>query len=158
MARTFQLADQCGGLVGQANDGQLTTLDRGFLKVRAVWQAFGQFVHDLDNRRSCVALLLQIGGTLHGVDQALALLGSDSAGFDLVFTDVVMPGMSGIELGLEVRRRYPGLPVVLTSGYNAVMASDGKYGFEMVLKPYTLDTLARAFDTALATAAEEAKA
>ena len=92
-----------------------------------------------------------------GATQALALLGSDSAGFDLVFTDVVMPGMSGIELGLEVRRRYPGLPVVLTSGYNAVMASDGKYGFEMVLKPYTLDTLARAFGAALATAAEAAE-
>ena len=94
-----------------------------------------------------------------GAAQALALLGSDSAGFDLVFTDVVMPGMSGIELGLEVRRRYPGLPVVLTSGYNAVMASDGKYDFEMVLKPYTLDTLARAFGIALATLeVEEAKA
>jgi len=81
---------------------------------------------------------------------ALALLGTDGAGFDLVFSDVVMPGMNGIELGMEVRRRYPGLPVVLTSGYNAVMANEGQYGFELVLKPYTLDTLARAFGTALA--------
>lgn len=81
---------------------------------------------------------------------ALALLGTDGAGFDVVFSDVVMPGMNGIELGLEVRLRHPGLPVVLTSGYNAVMANEGQYGFELVLKPYTLDTLTRAFDKALA--------
>jgi DNA-binding NtrC family response regulator len=41
----------------------------------------------------------------------------------MVFSDVVMPGMNGIESGMEVHRRYPGLPVVLTSGYNAVMAN-----------------------------------
>ena len=84
-----------------------------------------------------------------GAAQALARLGSDGAGFDLVFTDVLMPGMNGIELGMQVRQRYPGLPVVLTSGYNAVMARDGTYDFEMVLKPYTLDTLARVFGAAL---------
>jgi hypothetical protein len=49
-----------------------------------------------------------------------------------------------------VRLRYPGLPVVLTSGYNAVMAGEGPHGFELVLKPYTLDTLARVFGQALA--------
>jgi hypothetical protein len=38
---------------------------------------------------------------------------------------------------------------VLTSGYNAVMANEGPYGFELVLKPYTFDTLARAFGQAL---------
>ncbi len=67
-----------------------------------------------------------------------------------------MPGMNGIELGLEVRRRYPGVPVVLTSGYNAVMAREGPYGFELVLKPYTRDTLARAVGKALAGQAGQA--
>jgi signal transduction histidine kinase len=90
---------------------------------------------------------------------ALALLATQAGHFDLVFSNVVMPGMNGMALGLEVRRRYPGLPVVLTSGYNAVVAQDGKAGqegqegengFDLVLKPYTLDTLARAFGQALA--------
>jgi signal transduction histidine kinase len=81
---------------------------------------------------------------------ALALLGTDGAGFALVFSDVVMPGMNGIELGMEVRQRHSDLPVVLTSGYNAVMAKEGQHGFELVLKPYTLDTLARVFGQALA--------
>ncbi|MCC6382470.1 MAG: response regulator [Dehalococcoidia bacterium] len=38
---------------------------------------------------------------------------------DLVVSDIVMPGVSGIELRRELRRRFPGLPVILTSGYSA---------------------------------------
>jgi signal transduction histidine kinase len=76
---------------------------------------------------------------------ALELLAQRKDEFDLVFSDVVMPGMNGIELGKQVRLRYPGLPVVLTSGYNAVMAHDGHHGFELIVKPYTADTLARVF-------------
>lgn len=36
---------------------------------------------------------------------------------DAVLTDVVMPGMSGLELGHEVRKRYPSIRVILVSGY-----------------------------------------
>jgi hypothetical protein len=50
-------------------------------------------------------------------DEALKLL-SEVNSFGAVFSDVVMPGMSGVELGQEIRRRYPALPVVLTSGYS----------------------------------------
>ena len=81
---------------------------------------------------------------------ALKLLAHDAGRFGLVFSDVVMPGMSGIELGEQVRRQYPGLPVVLTSGYNSVMAEQGKHGFELILKPYTSDTLSRVFRLAIA--------
>ncbi|WP_207538754.1 hybrid sensor histidine kinase/response regulator [Sabulicella rubraurantiaca] len=63
--------------------------------------------------------------------------------FDAVFSDVVMPGMSGIELGLEIRRRHPGLPVVLTSGYSHVLASEGRHGFELLQKPYAAAQLSR---------------
>jgi hypothetical protein len=47
-------------------------------------------------------------------NEALELLEQDAKRFDVVFSDVVMPGMSGIELGRELRQRYPSLPVVLT--------------------------------------------
>ena len=70
--------------------------------------------------------------------------------YDLVFSDVIMPGMNGIEFGELVRKRYPGLPVVLTSGYSAVMAEQGRHGFELVLKPYTSDALMRVFHKAIA--------
>ena len=63
--------------------------------------------------------------------------------FDVVFSDVVMPGMSGVDLGHEIRRRYPGLPVVLTSGYSQVLAEEGRHGFELLHKPYAVEDLSR---------------
>ncbi len=55
--------------------------------------------------------------TVHAADGAAALaeLAQDPDGFDVVFSDVMMPGMSGVELGQEIRRLYHDLPVVLTS-------------------------------------------
>ena len=61
----------------------------------------------------------------------------------MVFTDVIMPGMTGIELGEEVRRRYPGLPVVLTSGYSHVLAENGHHGFDLLQKPYSVEAMSR---------------
>ena len=57
--------------------------------------------------------------------------------------DVVMPGMNGVELGREVRRLYPGLPVVLTSGYSHVLAQESDHGFELLQKPYSVEALSR---------------
>ena len=75
---------------------------------------------------------------------ALAELAAEAGRFDAVFSDIMMPGMSGIELVQEIDRRYPGLPVVLTSGYSEVLAQSGTHGFELVHKPYSIDALARA--------------
>ena len=80
---------------------------------------------------------------------ALILLAEGHERFDLVFSDVIMPGMNGIEFGQLVRKRYPGLPVVLTSGYSAIMAEEGTHGFELISKPYTSDTLVRIFGKAV---------
>ena len=74
--------------------------------------------------------------------EALKLL-SGANEFDVVFSDVVMPGMSGVELGYEIRRHYPGLPVVLTSGYSHVLAEEGRHGFELLQKPYAAEELSR---------------
>ena len=62
-------------------------------------------------------------------------------GFDVVFSDVVMPGINGVELGQEIQRRYPGLPVILTSGYSHVLAEKGHHGFELLQKPYAAEEL-----------------
>jgi PAS domain S-box-containing protein len=65
-----------------------------------------QLLQDLDYETTWAA----------NASEALKLLEEDAGRFDVVFSDVVMPGMSGIELGREIRQRHPKLPVVLTSG------------------------------------------
>ncbi|MFH6782173.1 ATP-binding protein [Methylobacterium sp. MA0201] len=75
-------------------------------------------------------------------DEALCLI-DEVGGFDAVFSNVVMPGMSGVELGLAIRKRCPGLPVVLTSGYSHVLAEEGRHGFELLQKPYAAEELSR---------------
>jgi PAS domain S-box-containing protein len=74
---------------------------------------------------------------------ALTKLQEDSDRFDVVFSDVVMPGMNGIELAYVLRNHYPALPVVLTSGYSHVLAENGSDGFELLHKPYSIDQLSQ---------------
>jgi two-component system, NtrC family, sensor kinase len=76
--------------------------------------------------------------------EALAELTGNAERFDVVFSDVVMPGMSGLDLAREIRLRHFDLPVVLTSGYSQVLAQNGSHGFELLQKPYSIEELARA--------------
>ncbi|MEH2623683.1 two-component system NtrC family sensor kinase [Bradyrhizobium sp. AZCC 1719] len=80
-----------------------------------------------------------VGNAVHALEE----LAAGAEHFDAVFTDVVMPGMTGIELAQEVRRRHPDLPVVLTSGYSHVLSEHGSYGFELLQKPYSIEQLSR---------------
>jgi PAS domain S-box-containing protein len=75
-------------------------------------------------------------------------------GFDLLFTDIVMPGgLNGRQLGDEARKLCPGLRVLLTSGYaeNAVV-NDGRldHGVHLLNKPYHRSDLAMKIRDALA--------
>lgn len=74
---------------------------------------------------------------------ALGILGENEFAVDLVFSDVIMPGMNGVELAGIIRERYPGLPVVLTSGYSNVLAENAHRGFELIQKPYSVESLSR---------------
>jgi PAS domain S-box-containing protein len=72
---------------------------------------------------------------------ALYILEDRHEAFDIVFSDVVMPGMSGVELAQQVARRWPRLEVILTSGYSHVLADEGTHGFPLLKKPYSIDGL-----------------
>jgi signal transduction histidine kinase len=73
-----------------------------------------------------------------------------AGGFDAVFTDVVMPGMSGIELADALGPVLPGVPVVLTTGYSDEITRAGGAGRPVVFKPYRLETLSGVLDEVLA--------
>ncbi|WP_312709460.1 ATP-binding protein [Stenotrophomonas sp.] len=76
--------------------------------------------------------------------EALADLERHHARYDVVFSDVVMPGITGLELARTVQATYPGLHVVLTSGYSELLARETDHGFVVLRKPYTLGGLAEA--------------
>jgi PAS domain S-box-containing protein len=54
---------------------------------------------------------------------------------DLLFTDIVMPGMNGFELGRLARERRPQLPVLYATGYSASYTAPEK-GADVLAKPY----------------------
>ena len=83
---------------------------------------------------------------------ALTMISEDEFAFDVVFSDIVMPGMNGIEFGTFVRENFPGLPIVLTSGFSNVLSENAHHGFELVHKPYSVDGLSRVLRKAIATA------
>jgi signal transduction histidine kinase/ActR/RegA family two-component response regulator len=69
---------------------------------------------------------------------------------DIVFSDVMMPGgMNGVELAREIRRRWPNLPVVLTTGYIEAARSAVMEGLEVLVKPYAFEVLARTLNAHL---------
>ncbi|MFD1950823.1 PAS domain S-box protein [Sphingomonas arantia] len=99
---------------------------------------------NVDVGRFATEALRELGYRTHlatDAQQALSFLRTTDDRYDVVFSDVVMPGMSGIELGQEVRRLYPSMPVVLTSGYSSALAESGTHGFELLQKPYSIDEL-----------------
>lgn len=102
----------------------------------------GRLLYVEDNSRiaEMTELMLEdIGLDVTWVDCAEgALIQLDSAidRFDLVFTDVVMPGMSGIDLAKRIVHHWPDLPVVLTSGFSRDLAEGFGSEFELLPKPF----------------------
>lgn len=71
-------------------------------------------------------------------EQALGLL-EQGQEVDLLFTDVIMPGgMNGLQLIEEARRRWPGMPALVTTGYMDELPARGTRaeGVEVLPKPY----------------------
>ena len=93
-------------------------------------------------------LLDSLGYSVCAVGRAQdALLQLRGRHFDLLFTDIVMPGgMNGRQLAEETQRLYPGLPILLTSGYaQDVLAAGGlPQSLPVLQKPYRRHELATA--------------
>ncbi len=94
------------------------------------------------------------GHTVTAADDGLrALEALNGSEFDLLITDIVMPGLDGIALALKVARDWPALPVLLMSGYSA--ERQRAHNLEelicrVITKPFTLAQICRAAEETLA--------
>jgi len=78
--------------------------------------------------------------TTNQAHKALERLAVEPNGFCLLLTDVVMPGMNGVDLARKVRGRLPLLPIILMSGYNdGVTVTENE--FQILRKPIPYEEL-----------------
>ncbi len=126
---------------------------------KASLQGHGERVLYLDDEEQLIFLarrgLEKLGyklTTFHDARQALEAFRAQPQDFDLVITDLAMPGMSGLDFTAELRRIREDVPVLLTSGYLRPQDSETarRLGIrEQLPKPATLEHLVQAIQRAL---------
>jgi PAS domain S-box-containing protein len=79
--------------------------------------------------------------------EALTLLQA-GAGLDMVITDQAMPGMRGTELAAQIGRKYPGLPIILATGY-AELPNEEDPGLPRLSKPFRQEDIAKIIDVVI---------
>ena len=88
--------------------------------------------------------------TAETAEDALARLATGS--FDVVITDISMPGLSGLELLGQVLQHYPKTPVIVVSGLSDEEQAQSliKQGaFDYLLKPFRLEVVEKSVKRAL---------
>ena len=107
------------------------------------------FVEDEDSVRAFAVRALKKKGydvvDCNSAENALEHLEKDS-NFNLMITDMVMPGINGAELAGIVREKIPGINIILASGYSEEIARRelaGSEDFAFIAKPFSLGDLAK---------------
>ena len=88
--------------------------------------------------------------TAETAEKAFARLEADS--YDVVLTDISMPGLSGLELLGHIRQKFPNTPVIMISGIGDQDHAQGliKLGaFDFLLKPFSLDVVEKSVKRSL---------
>jgi len=88
--------------------------------------------------------------TAETAEKAFARLEADS--YDVVLTDISMPGLSGLELLGHIRQKFPNTPVIMISGIGDHEHAQGliKLGaFDFLLKPFTLEVVEKSVQRAV---------
>jgi signal transduction histidine kinase len=80
--------------------------------------------------------------------EALAVLAAGTT-VDVIVTDHAMPNMTGLQLAHCVQEKYPGLPIVLATGYAELPADPAEFGIVKLAKPCSQADIAAAIQTAM---------
>ena len=107
------------------------------------------FVEDEDSVRTFATRALKKKGydiiSCNSSENALEQLEQDCR-FDLLLTDMMLPGMSGAELAAIVKEKIPGIKIILASGYSEEIARQGLSNsddFDFIAKPFSLGDLTK---------------
>jgi CheY-like chemotaxis protein len=109
-------------------------------------------VEDSEHVRYFARHLLEDLGcsVVEAADAAEALVLFEKGPVDIVFSDIVMPGESGLDLANRISDKYPEIPVLLASGYSSKQfIPKNERKFPILRKPYKLDVLASALNSLL---------
>ncbi len=100
---------------------------------------------------STAEMLQELGHAVTAASDAEeALRELEAGGFDLLFTDVSLPGRSGVELAKDARRLHPALRVIFASGYgDSALAGQGGEGAVILPKPYSMTSIEQAVRKAM---------
>ncbi|MFL6633535.1 MAG: response regulator [Massilia sp.] len=78
---------------------------------------------------------------VYSAPDALRAIEQDSE-INAVFSDIMMPGMTGLNLAKEIKDRYPEVKVVLTSGFTSLdILAAHERPFVFTPKPYRIETV-----------------
>lgn len=129
------------------------TIDRSSSSASGGRSARILFVEDEDSVRAFGVRALKKKGydvvDSNSAENALEIIEQDS-NFDLLLTDMVLPGLSGAQLTNKVKEKLPSIAVILASGYSEDIARqevDNTNEFDFITKPYSLgDLTAKVFD------------
>jgi CheY-like chemotaxis protein len=97
---------------------------------------------NLDSQYLVCEMLKAFGHEADGVahpDEALALLGKQR--YQVLFSDVSLPGMSGVDLARRALEGNPALKVIFASGYGDSLLRHLEFPYLSLQKPYELDQL-----------------
>ena len=97
---------------------------------------------NLDSQYLVCEMLKAFGHEADGVghaEGALEQLANNP--YDVLFSDVSLPGMSGVDLARQALRSYPQLQVIFASGYGDAMMRHVDFPFQSLQKPYELEQL-----------------
>jgi CheY-like chemotaxis protein len=163
-----------GGISVQSQPGEGTTFNLYFPVVEAevleqtieeapIPQGNGQHILYVDDEAVLAELgkqLLEVLGYVVTINtnplEAVQAVRDQPGKFDLVITDLTMPGLDGVKLGAQVRQLQPRLPVILMTGYSGMVTAGNVHALgcqDLLSKPCDARTLAETVDRVLRTAA-----
>ena len=106
---------------------------------------------NLDSQYLVCEMLKAFGHEADGIahaEGALELLAR--ASYDVLFSDVSLPGMSGVELARQALKANPRMRVIFASGYGEATLRHVEYPFQSLQKPYEIEQLQAALATIVA--------